>query len=213
MQSIGNILRHIGEGIRLIVRYGYLGLIALVLLSFVYNLIFGSKSAKTARESSRFTERNGTFVEVKKSYWPDGTLKEETPYKIRLGLGYKSAHRTLIPHGVSKEYYADGTLKAEDPYIDGEREGYLKFYDKEGRLVEVQEYHHSKKNGLQSRLVDLGGGEYIEKYETYRDDVRIEGPDKRIVSAETLRQRYGKLCAKKKEGSADNENNRSQTTR
>lgn len=150
------------------------------------------------KDGETHTDQNGNLIQVHKEYWPDGMLKKAIPYKVHVGLGYRSIQKRLVPHGIVKVYYPDGTLKAEDPYVDGKREGELKFYDETGRLVQIEEYRNDKRNGPFSLLRDLGNGNYIETYEIYRDDQKIEGPLKRTVSAETLRQRYGKLRVTRK---------------
>jgi len=187
--QISTIFRTLGHTLRFIFRVTVKITIFLVFAGVVGYFILGSPSG----DGETHTDQNGNLIQVHKEYWPDGMLKKTVPYKVHVGLGYRSIRKTLVPHGIAKLYYPDGTLEAEDPYVDGKREGELKFYDKTGRLVQIEEYRNDKRNGTLSQLRDLGDGNYLESYETYRDDRKIEGPLKRIVSAETLRKRYGKL--------------------
>lgn len=62
-----------------------------------------------------------TMAQIKKSYYPNGKLKSETPYMDG------------EENGILKEYYESGKLKSETSYIDGKAVGVAKKYnDSEG---------------------------------------------------------------------------------
>jgi len=119
--------------------------------------IFSDDSDKDTKPKSTTTiSKDEKLIEIKKKYWDNGKLKEEIPYKKHYGLGWKKVKTTLIPHGIAKTYYETGVLESEDPYVDGERNGVLKFYNEEAKLVKAVSYKNSLKEGKTSYFFSDG---------------------------------------------------------
>lgn len=72
---------------------------------------------------------------VDKSYWENGNLKSELPY------------RNGKLNGVARWYYEDGTLQQEVPYVDNKINGVLKRYHDNGRREAEETYVNDMKNG------------------------------------------------------------------
>jgi len=123
--------------------------VILVAIGFVIHTFTGENrdSNDTKSSSKMHISKDKKLIEVEKTYWKNGNLKSEVPYKKHYGLGWRKVKTTLIPHGISKDYYENGILKKEDPYIDGKRTGILKLYDTDGLLEATVEYKNSKRNG------------------------------------------------------------------
>jgi len=128
-------------------------------------------TTKPAKETT--ISEDEKLIEVRKSYWDNGNLKEETPYKKSYSLGYKKVKTELVPHGIAKTYYENGVLRVEDPYVDGERDGIVKFYDENGKLESTHEYKNSKKEGKHVYYYSDGTEMDVEYY---HDDVQVQAP-------------------------------------
>lgn len=72
------------------------------------------------------TLKEGILDGVSKEYYEDGKIRFEAIYQNGDGKG--------------KEYYENGKIKSEITYKNGQRNGPMKSYDEEGKLISVQEY-------------------------------------------------------------------------
>ena len=88
----------------------------------------------------------GCSREVKKEYYPDGTLKSVLNYKkgklegialyyyqngqLKERVNYRRGKRERV----GTTYYESGKLKEEITYVDGKRES-IKLYDENGKLI------------------------------------------------------------------------------
>jgi len=73
------------------------------------------------------------FTGIIKSYYENGALKEDIPYKD----GKKK--------GLFKAYYENGALKSEGNYKDDKKEGLFKAYYENGDLIAQYYYKDGKK--------------------------------------------------------------------
>ena len=73
------------------------------------------------------------FTGIIKSYYDNGALKKDIPYKD----GKKE--------GLSKAYYKNGNLLSEDNYKDDKLEGLSKVYYENGNLIAEYYYKDGKK--------------------------------------------------------------------
>jgi hypothetical protein len=77
--------------------------------------------------------------DVKKTYYPDGKIHKEVPFKN----GSKN--------GVSKEYYNNGQVFQEVNYENNLREGWAKRYFENGTLSQETPYKNDKMHGVQKK--------------------------------------------------------------
>ncbi len=127
---------------------------------------FGGESDSNTTRPSKETKisKDEKLIEVRKTYWDNGNIKSETPYKKHYGIGWKKVKTTLTPHGIAKEYYENGVLRKEDPYVEGEREGTVNFYAKDGSLEMSAEFKHSKQDGKTTYYYSDGSVMDVEYY-------------------------------------------------
>lgn len=110
-------------------------------------------SGKPSREVTYTDgEINGSDV----LYYTNGQLRsvDTSKYGLTEGLSLeyyqngkpKSAYRYKIDNadGMCRDYYPDGTLKKETPMDNGQENGQVKFYDKNGKLVKTLTYYYGK---------------------------------------------------------------------
>ena len=142
--------------------------VILVAVGFAIHTFTGdnSDSNSTKRTKETHLSKDEKLIEVRKTYWENGNLKSEVPYKKHYGLGWKKVKTTLTPHGIAKEYYESGALKKEDPYVDGKREGTLKLYAEDGTLEATAQYKNDLRNGA-TTYYDLDGS--VMEVENYKD--------------------------------------------
>ena len=169
-----NLIKRFGEWI---LGWVIFGIIILSIGSFV-SIFIGDDDNKTKPTSSTKISEEAKLIEIRKTYWENGNIKEETPYKKSYSLGYKKVKTELIPHGISKTYYENGVLESEDPYVEGERTGTMKFYDENGTLELTQEYKQSKKDG--KRIYYFNDGTIIAE-EFYKDGNITVNPDEQTL--------------------------------
>lgn len=143
-------------------------------IGWIASMYMGEDNNTTKSTSSTNISEDAKLIETRKTYWDNGKLKEEVPYKKSYGLGYKKIKTTLIPHGIAKEYYENGVLKKEDPYVEGERTGVEKFYDENGSLEVEANFIHSKREGKTTYYYSDGT---IMKEEYYKDGHIIDNPN------------------------------------
>jgi len=112
-------------------------------------------------------------IKVKKTYYPNGKLKEEwevTQDKfgedVKNGL-YKAWYDDGQPkheihyldgkkHGIQKSYHKNGQLELEENYLFGKLSGKKKNWTKEGKLELEVDYMDGKPHGLFVRYRDNG---------------------------------------------------------
>lgn len=98
--------------------------------------------------------------EIKRSYYDDGTLKEETSYRDGKLHGVSKAYyedgvlkreatyEDGRPEGVGRTYHRNGQLKSEVHFKDGKRHDSRKVYDEKGRLLFEENYNMGKRDGV-----------------------------------------------------------------
>jgi len=104
-----------------------------------------SQEAREIKRSKLYQDniQNGEF----KSYYADGSLKEETTYKDGHFIGvrrlyYKSGNLETIgsftdegeSKGIAKTFFEDGTISAESG-LDNGKLNWMKVYDEKGNLI------------------------------------------------------------------------------
>lgn len=82
--------------------------------------------------------------EVKKTFFPSGKIREETPYK------------NGQPHGLAKLYYESGAIHQESQYINGKANGVSKFFRQDGSLKFESNFKGGQQHGF-DRLYDNKG--------------------------------------------------------
>lgn len=122
----------------------------------IYDTYLGSQESHNSL--NRITENDEPIV-VKKTYYEDGALKSETPYKngYKEGisksyyengvLSYEVLYRNGRKVGVAKGYYEDGKLLTTTPYLNGMKEGTSQGYDKNGNLLMETTYKNGEQVG------------------------------------------------------------------
>lgn len=87
--------------------------------------------------------KNGLEEGVEKEYAHDGRLVMIAEYSNGF-LKHREYMNGLDPlgrkQGLWKEFYPDGKLKMAGTYRNGVKNGYFKYYDKEGNLVKIEKY-------------------------------------------------------------------------
>ena len=84
------------------------------------------------------------FTGIIKSYYDNGALKEDIPYKDGK------------ENGIGKGYYPNGNLESELNFKDGKGEGLLKRYYENGNLLSEINYKDGKKEGLSKLYYENG---------------------------------------------------------
>jgi antitoxin component YwqK of YwqJK toxin-antitoxin module len=134
-------------------------------LGWLVSMFIDDDNNTTKSASSTEISEDAKLIEIRKTYWDNGNIKDEVPYKKSYGLGYKKVKTKLVPHGIAKEYYENGVLKKEDPYIEGERTGVMKFYDENGSIEVEANFVNSKREG-KTTYYDSDGSIMEEEYYT-----------------------------------------------
>lgn len=141
----------------------------------------GDDNNTTKSTSNTKISEDAKLIETEKTYWENGNIKEEVPYKKSYSLGYKKVKTKLVPHGIAKEYYENGVLRREDPYVEGERSGIMKLYDENGSIEAEANFANDKREGKSTFYYSDGS---IMEEEYYKDgnitEAPSEGSDERI---------------------------------
>jgi len=107
--------------------------------------IYSFVNRLTHKKGEETDRREGT-VEIKRLYYPDGTLKLETNHRNGKldgianyyyesgGLKAREFYRNNTLQGLSKWYYESGEVKSERYYKDGDLTN-KKEFDKTGKLI------------------------------------------------------------------------------
>ena len=102
------------------------------------------------------------FTGIIKSYYDNGALKEDIPYKDGK------------ENGIGKGYYPNGNLESEINYKDGKKEGLSKLYYENGNLLMEANYKDDKSEGLFKSYYENGN---LLSEDNYKDD-KLEGLSK-----------------------------------
>lgn len=85
-----------------------------------------------------------------KSYYDDGTPKEEQNFGYDLDNGWR------VKHGVQKQWYENGYPKYEEEYKAGKQHGVRKWYRKDGKLSSEAHYTNGEYDGTMTRFDKQG---------------------------------------------------------
>ncbi|MCF6205793.1 MAG: toxin-antitoxin system YwqK family antitoxin [Sulfurovum sp.] len=129
----------------------------------MYRLILSSFALATLLHAELFTEHFNTGVVKSRIEYKDGT-------RTRTSKGIK--------HGVEKVYYETGELAYEVKNVDGQRDGTLTWYDRDGNVLEILHYQHGKRHGVNKLFFSDGT---LRSEVTYLFDKR-EGPYREYFS-------------------------------
>ena len=91
-------------------------------------------------------DKEGTSVNgnIKKSYWPDLTIRTEVEY------------RDSVKHGHAKSYYKTGKLRQDILYQNGKKEGTSYFYYEDGRVYRETPYQNDEIDGILRKFHNNG---------------------------------------------------------
>jgi len=99
-------------------------------------------------ETYTLGKKNG----IAKTYYPNGKVAEEKPYK------------NDVLDGMWKQYYKDGVIKAQGKYVNGHMEGKVLFHYPDGKTSVMGNYVKSLKEGTWTFYKPDGKVEKTEEY-------------------------------------------------
>ena len=112
-------------------------IVAIVVVGLKFNLFpssgGGSLYEKRTADDSDILPQHKDGVE--KTYYANGKIHTETPYK------------NGARNGVVVTYYTNGAVKSEAQYVDNEQNGETKVYTKDGHLDKIYTYLNNQLNG------------------------------------------------------------------
>ena len=92
---------------------------------------------------------SGTAARIR-TYYDEGTPKEESNYVFDVKEGYR------LEHGTQKRWYENGQLKCEEEYKAGERHGVYKWYREDGKLASEVCYANGERDGTSTNYDKQG---------------------------------------------------------
>ena len=69
---------------------------------------------------------------------------------------HQSIYKNNLRHGLAIDYYKDGKLRAEIEYFKGLKEGFAKWYHKNGNILEVQPILLISVKGFRKNIMKKG---------------------------------------------------------
>jgi len=110
-----------------------------ILTTIIFCLLFSCVPDFTSDEPGSKKDDN-----VKRSYYPDGTIKAEVPIENRK------------KNGLAKAYYKDGKLRQSIEYKNGYKHGEAKTFYENGHPYQVSRYMSGKLHGIRERYHEDG---------------------------------------------------------